>query len=94
MPHTELAHNGSGGGGVNGVDRTLGGPRMEAEESCKGREGGESRQDRHSGSLQEDVISVGQWSGQAHCGNLLRRPLKQKGKQERSERVALPYPTL
>jgi hypothetical protein len=94
MFHTEMARNGGGGGVVRGVGSTLGGLTMEAKGSCKGREGSECPHGRRRVSLKERVISVGQRPGQAHCGSLLKRPLQNEGKQERSEWVALPYPTL
>jgi hypothetical protein len=74
MPHTELARNGGGCGMVRGVDSALGGVAMEAEGSCKGGEGSECPHGRRRGSLKEHVIR-GQQLGQAHCGNILQRPL-------------------
>jgi hypothetical protein len=94
MPHTELACDGGGSSVVPGLDSTLGGLGMEAEGSSEGSEGGKCPHCSRWGSLKERVISAGQRPGQAHSGNLLQGPLQGEGKEERSERVALPFPTL
>jgi hypothetical protein len=83
MPRAALVCNGSGGGVVPRVDRTLGGLGMEAEGSGEGGDGG-CPHGRRRGSLKERVIRVGQWPGQAHVSNLLPGPFECKGKQELS----------